>query len=45
MKNVELTDTFNIKSEQNANLWNQKWGMGHEFVLELLLVGISFKSP
>ena len=40
MENVKLTGTFSIKSDKNAKLWNQKWGYGSEFTLELLLVGI-----
>ena len=30
-----------LKSDKNAKLWNQKWGMDREFALKLFLVGIN----
>ena len=40
MKNVNLTGTFIIKKRQKCKIVVRNGGMGHEFALELLLVGI-----
>ena len=41
MKNVKLTGTFSIKkATKMQNCGSRSGGIGHEFALELLLVGI-----